>query len=110
MRRNSGSGKLGLVSAANEEDINPLDNVANLVDVMLVFACGLMLSLIAFWNVDVGSFGSGDGVKVDPGTEITSMQSFGEDGQPLEDGRPLEEYGRVYRDAEGNLYMVVDGG
>ena len=36
------------------QDENPLEMMANLMDVMLVFACGLMLALIVNWNVDLG--------------------------------------------------------
>ncbi|WP_313133005.1 DUF2149 domain-containing protein [Anaerocolumna sp.] len=37
----------------SEEDVNPMDGVANLIDIMLVFACGLMVSIILHWNVDI---------------------------------------------------------
>ena len=30
-----------------------MDGIANLVDVMLVFACGLMVSIILHWNVNL---------------------------------------------------------
>lgn len=36
-----------------EEEANPMDGIANLVDVMLVFACGLMVSIILHWNVNL---------------------------------------------------------
>ena len=32
---------------------NPMENLANLVDVMLVFACALMIAIITRWNVDL---------------------------------------------------------
>ena len=35
-----------------------MDGMANLADVMLVFACGLILALIINWNVDVSSVAS----------------------------------------------------
>lgn len=37
----------------NEEGVNPLDSLGNLADLMLVLACGLMISIIALWNVDL---------------------------------------------------------
>ena len=46
MIRRSGSGRLGKSESFESESINPMDGVANLADVMLVFACGLMLALI----------------------------------------------------------------
>ncbi len=36
---------------AGEEDLDPLSGVANLVDAMLVFACGLIVVLILSWNL-----------------------------------------------------------
>jgi len=36
------------------EEINPLEGAINIVDAMLVFACGLMLALAINWNVDFG--------------------------------------------------------
>ncbi|MCL1835431.1 MAG: DUF2149 domain-containing protein [Oscillospiraceae bacterium] len=104
MKRRHGSGSLSLAGAA-EEDINPMDGVANLADVMLVFACGLILALITFWNVDVA--GIARPVDIDRGPEITDMQGLDDEGNPLDDNDLLEEYGTVYRDAEGNYYMVT---
>ena len=36
-----------------DEPENPMDSLSNLSDVMLVFACGLMVALIINLNVDV---------------------------------------------------------
>ena len=105
MRRLKGSGKLGAGGAhIAEEDINPLDGLANLSDVMLVFACGLILSLIAYWNVDVAGIG---GASVAQGVEVSDMQGLDGDGNPLDGDNALEEYGTVFRDADGKLYMVT---
>lgn len=95
----------------NQEDINPMDGVANLADVMLVLACGIMLALITYWNVDVsGVTGS---ISVEPGQEITEdIAGFGQDkdkDNPDSSDIQYEEYGTVYRDpATGKLYMVTD--
>ena len=35
------------------EDINPMQSVSNLVDIMLVFCCGLMIAIIIFWQVNL---------------------------------------------------------
>lgn len=42
-----------LYSRRREEETNPMDGIANLVDVMLVFACGLMVSIILHWNINL---------------------------------------------------------
>ena len=54
-------------------DENPLEMMANLMDVMLVFACGLMLALIVNWNVDLGGSQEVDYVN---GKEVTSEVTF----------------------------------
>ena len=37
-----------------ESEGSPMESIANIVDVMLVFACGLLLALVTVWNVDIG--------------------------------------------------------
>ena len=32
-----------------------MESVENLVDIMLVFACGLMVAIIIYWNVDLNN-------------------------------------------------------
>lgn len=109
MRRRKGSGRFG-AKRFGEEDINPMDGVANLSDVMLVFACGLMLALITYWNVDVsGVTGS---IDVSLGEEITeSVEGFGSDKNDEESSDKEYEKipGTVYRDpVTGQMYLVVE--
>lgn len=109
MRRHK-TGRFG-AAAFEDGDVNPMDGVANLADVMLVFACGLMLALITCWNVDVsGVTGSID--PVEQGQEITEdIGGFGaqRDDADSESDTQFEEVGRVYRDPEtGKLYMVTE--
>ena len=105
MIRRFGAGKL---SGGNEfkEEVNPMDSLSNLADVMLVFACGIMLALIINWNVDVGATVT-DPVEVEKGQEVTGVENFCEgEGILSEDGQ-YEEMGTVYRDPKtGNLYMI----
>ncbi len=43
-----------LTKRANyREDISPMESMVNLVDVMLVFICGLLISIIIFRNINV---------------------------------------------------------
>ena len=53
------------------EDINPLEGAINIVDAMLVFACGLMLALAINWNVDLGL---GQRVNLEQGQAIDNPQ------------------------------------
>ena len=39
--------------ARYREDISPVESLVNLVDVMLVFICGLLISIIIFWNINM---------------------------------------------------------
>ncbi len=104
------TGRFGGADNFSEEDVNPMSGVANLADVMLVFACGLMLALITYWNVDVSGV-SGSIDPVQQGEEITeNIDGFGdqENGETDDDAQ-YEEYGVVYRDpVTGKLYMVTD--
>ena len=109
MRRRKGSGKFR-AEGFSGEDADPMDGVANLADVMLVFACGLMLALITFWNVDVAG--------TQRSTEPASLEELTQTAEELErresetiDSEGLEEYGRVYRDPEsGKLYILSEEG
>ena len=52
------TGKKGRLRVGKkDEDFNPMEGMANLADVMLVFACGLILALIINWNVDMTTIG-----------------------------------------------------
>ena len=79
-----------------------MENLANLVDVMLVFACALMIAIITRWNVD-----------------LTQSKISKEDLEPVDDiqeaiqneidAAQLESKGRVCEDPEtGDLYIVTN--
>lgn len=106
MMKRFGSGRIGGNEKGFDSEVNPMDGLANLADVMLVFACGIMLALIINWNVDVGSFIS-DSVQMEKGQEVSDVENLGEgEGILSEDGQ-YEEMGVVYKDpVTGNLYMV----
>ena len=36
----------------SKDDADPMASVANIADIMLVFACGLMMALVTVWNID----------------------------------------------------------
>ncbi len=99
MRINGTKGRLRVERRA-EEDVSPMEGVANIVDVMLVFACGLLIALIAAWNVDV----SKTPYKVQGVSEGSGQtQEISKDD--------LEEMGKVYKDpATGKMYVIEEDG
>ena len=105
MRRKYG-GRLDRQRSENE-DINPLEGVANLADVMLVLACGLMLALIINWNVDVAGLNDEARQRV----EVKQMEGLTDDTSSEPDkNKNYIEKGTVYEDPEtGKLYMVTNG-
>jgi hypothetical protein len=91
-------------SGFDEEAVNPMDGVANFADVMLVFACGLVLALVINWNIDVASMMSSETLD----TTMTEVEETA-GSEPSEiDDESYSEVGRVYRGADGKLYMVID--
>lgn len=91
-----------------DEEINPLEGAVNIVDAMLVFACGLMLALVIRWNVDLGQFG--DGINVTQGQEVKDNAGIRNDLTESEgQGKLYEKMGTVYKDpGTGKLFMLTD--
>ena len=82
-----------------ESDGSPMESIANIVDVMLVFACGLLLALVTVWNVDIG---------LDRPDNMYEVSDVVEESQNVSKDN-LQEAGKVYRDpATGNLYFVEE--
>lgn len=82
-----------------ESDGSPMESIANIVDVMLVFACGLLLALVTVWNVDIG---------LDRPDNMYEVSDVVEESQSVSKDN-LQEAGKVYRDpATGNLYFVEE--
>lgn len=87
-----------------DDEQDPMGSIGNLMDVMLVFACGLLLALIAHWNVDLNAASSAEGSGVIK--ELDGNLEAVEQGIATEDGS-YKELGVVYQDEEtGTLYVV----
>lgn len=86
------------------EDADPRVGLVNLADVMLVFACGLMLALVVKWNIDlpnVKQLEKSDMQEVDNVDQIA--------GEITSSSKPYMELGKVYQDpTTGKLYMLTD--
>ncbi|NTU88857.1 MAG: DUF2149 domain-containing protein, partial [Actinobacteria bacterium] len=82
-----------------EPAFSPSEGVVNLADAMLVFACGLMVALLTFWNLDIPTASASREV-----IRQESAQSIDEVDQEitLEDlgSQGYDELGVVYQDPE----------
>ncbi len=110
MRRQLDRFRTGRLRTKKQEDsFNPMDGTANLADVMLVLACGLLLSLITHWNVDVGR--TEKLVGLSEKTRLTEVEDAEKtEIEDLKGGQGFEEMGIVYRDsATGKLYVISKG-
>lgn len=86
------------------EDVDPMSSLSNVGDVMLVFACGLMVALVVAWNVDLSKF-----TQVQMGEELDQSQVSQATDQLNGDGNSYIEKGTVYQDPEtGKYYLVED--
>lgn len=91
--------KFNRFDAEQEEPLGPL---ANLLDLMLVFACGLIAVLIGMSeNID-SHFQRDSRQVIEKGIELPSMPGTGQSGT---DG--YESVGQVYRDpSSGKLILI----
>ena len=90
-----------------ESGQSPMEGLANLADLMLVLACGLMLSLVISWNVDLAR--DIDMTGLEQGPEISELEGLEENPDGLTEGIGYEELGTVYKDpVSGKLYMVTN--
>ena len=88
-----------------EDDFDPMSSIANLVDVMLVFACGLMMALVVSWNVDITQFS-----QVTPTEKLTEVSNIEELQEELtaQNGSSYVDMGTVWMDpSTGKYYMVL---
>ncbi|MDR1291839.1 MAG: hypothetical protein LBJ91_00365 [Clostridiales Family XIII bacterium] len=87
-----------------EDDVNPMEGAINIIDAFLVFAVGLMLSLVIYWNVDLRT--SAGMVPVSEGSSVTNEDIAGQNDSYEDE---YEHIGQVYRDPEtGKLYLMED--
>ncbi len=88
-----------------EEDVDPRASVANLADVMLVFACGLMVALVAHWNINVSTVQQVE--KQSEMTEVSDVETMADDMATGSGG--YTQLGTVYQDPKtGQMYMLVN--
>ncbi len=87
------------------EDVDPMSSMGNVGDIMLVFACGLMVALVLAWNVDLAQFAQ---VELDEELNQDDVTQMNE--QLYGEGNAFKEMGTVYQDpATGKFYLVEEG-
>ena len=81
-----------------------MSGLANLSDVMLVFACGLMAAVILNWNVDL----SKTRVEILQREQMQELDNAEEMEQDIQSSSSFEQKGTAYEDPEtGKLYVVM---
>ncbi|WPC03764.1 DUF2149 domain-containing protein [Pseudomonas sp. MBLB4123] len=87
--------------AAGDDD--PLGPLANLVDVVLVFACGLIAALVAQTDLLTRLEARRQPLPVERGRELPALP----DSLKGQGGEGLESVGQVYRDPQtGKLILI----
>lgn len=89
-----------------DDDLDPMSGVANLADAMLVFACGLMMALVVYWNIDIVPT-----TEIEQDELVAEVQDINEMSAlaSSSDGTEYVAMGTVYQDpVTGKLYMVQE--
>ncbi|WP_418733318.1 hypothetical protein [Ellagibacter sp.] len=88
----------------SKEDTDPMASVANIADIMLVFACGLMMALVTVWNIDFTPLSELQDKQLEA---IDMPEDMPEDMSDA--GNAYVEKGMVYQDPKtGKYYMVTE--
>ena len=90
-------------TAKPREEIDPMLSMTNVGDIMLVFACGLMVALVVAWNVDLGQIQQ---VEMDQELAKDDIEQITE--QLYGEGNAFVDKGRVYQDPTTGKYYLVE--
>lgn len=85
------------------EEVDPMSSMGNMGDIMLVFACGLMVALVVAWNVDLGRF-----TQVEMDQEIAQDDIAQITEELYGEGNAFVEKGTVYQDPTTGKYYLVE--
>jgi len=87
----------------NREDISPMESLVNLTDMMLVFICGLLISIIIFWNVDMDNI-----VIIYDESQLVKIENPEELTQEMELNISSGELGTAVLDPDTGEIFVID--
>ena len=100
-----GQGSFSSNAYTEAEDADPRVGLVNLADVMLVFACGLMLALVTYWNLDISSMT--EVIQAEDMAEVSDIEKMADD--MLSGGSSFTQLGMVYQDPmTGKMYMLKE--
>ena len=85
------------------EEVDPMSSMGNIGDIMLVFACGLMVALVVAWNVDLGQFTQ---VEMDEEIQQDEIEQITE--ELYGEGNAFVQKGTVYQDPKTGKYYLVE--
>ena len=99
-----------------EQDTDPLAGFANIMDVMLIFALGLMLALVAQskelqerFSIESNKTEVTEVLEVTTGTElIEAPESLSNPANAKANG--MESLGQVYKDPKTGKLILISGG
>lgn len=92
--------------AEYREEISPMESMVNLVDVMLVFICGLLISIVIFWNVDMNNL-----VVILDQDQLIEIENPEEMNEQMQGVSSSDDIGSAIFDPQtGKLYVVDDNG
>lgn len=86
----------------DSEQEEPLGPLANLLDLMLVFACGLIAAMIGMSGHIEEHFREPSKQVITKGAELPSMPELGNSG-----GQGYESVGQVYRDPNSGKLILI---
>lgn len=87
-----------------DDNVDPMANVANIVDAMLVLSVGLMIAIVTYWNVDVSHVQ--EVAKQNEMTQVSDVEKIVDDSKSS--GSGYTELGKVYQDPKtGKMYMLT---
>lgn len=85
-----------------EEDADPRVGLVNLADVMLVFACGLMLALVSYWKLDLPTVTDVNTAAMQEVADSTQAEHIAQ-----KSASSYEELGTAYKDpSTGKVYIM----
>jgi hypothetical protein len=87
------------------EEISPMESMVNLVDVMLVFICGLLISIIIYWNLNMSNL-----VVIIDHKQLVKIDNPKKVTEEMQGASPSGNVGTAVMDPKtGDLYVVRGG-